>query len=110
MLFAHDGLAAVSPRGTSLGQFGSVLFAGPKGFFESEPAGDQKLRKGRRVGFDAFGFRQFLRQFRDGDVIAGRHSNKNKVPVGRELAMRCFVMGLLSENPAGRSIPHPGRS
>lgn len=56
-------------------------------FFEAEPAGDQKLRKGRRVGFDAFGFRQFFRQLRHGDVIAGRHSSENEVPVGRKLAM-----------------------
>lgn len=56
-------------------------------FFETEPAGDQKLRKGRRVGFDTFGFRQFFRPFRHGDVIAGRHSSENKVPVGHELAM-----------------------
>lgn len=32
-LIAHDGLAAVSPRGASPGQFRSVLFAGPKSFF-----------------------------------------------------------------------------
>jgi hypothetical protein len=56
-------------------------------FFEAEPAGDQKLRKGRGVSLDAFGLRQLLRQFGHGDVVAGRDSSKYEVPVGAKLAM-----------------------